>query len=30
MMLESNPNVSESVLIPEYIDVAVDALSGVC
>ena len=30
MILESNPKVSDRVLIPEYIAVAVDALSGVC
>ena len=30
MILESNPKVSDRVLIPEYIAVADDALSGVC
>ena len=30
IILESNPKVSDRVFIPEYIAVAVDALSGVC
>ena len=30
LILESNPRVSERFFIPEYIAVAVDALSGVC